>query len=335
MSMSSVSTWVSSARAAWRRRGFTLVELLVGMAVFSLVVVLLFSIISQTSNVWRSARDQMGTYQSSRQAFDRITRTLSQATLNVYEDYDNTNAPTNYIRKSDLHFLITDAQTNGVGGNSIFFQAKLGYSTATNYANLSSLLNAVGYYVSYGADPALKGSALDRTNDYRYRLMQYLQPAEQLKVYASKTGTGWISDLSDNSFVIADNVILVLFWPRLSEKEDSQGNAITLGGRYAYDSRDSATNSQQKLWSNQLPPFVQVTMVAISDRSADRLARTGGSSPPSKITQCFQDLFSTPTVAEYQKDLATLESNLSAAGIGYRVFSSTVPMRESKWNKNR
>ena len=314
-----------------RIAAFTLVELLVSMAVFAVILALLFAVISQTSSTWRSARNQIGSFQSSRFAFDLITRSLSQATLNVHGDYDNPTTPKAYIRKSDLHFLIEGPQGNDFGqGNSVFFQAKLGKAGAA-YNGMDSLLNALGYYVTYGKDPNLPPflSALDRN---RFRLMQYLEPSENLSVYATTDGSWFKKDLTANSTVIAENVIFLLFWPRLSSQDESSSDST---GDYRYDSRKDANSVDQPVTANQQPPLVTVTLVAIDESAADRLPNSAD--PPSEITAQLKQLFlqsSKPVTPDaYAADLAELERRLSAAHIGYRLFTSTVPIRESKWTK--
>ena len=68
---------------AARWRAFTLVELLTAMAVFMLILVVLFSAISQTSSVLRQSTTRIEAFQSARMGFYLLTRSLSQATLNA------------------------------------------------------------------------------------------------------------------------------------------------------------------------------------------------------------------------------------------------------------
>ncbi len=309
-----------------RTSAFSLIELLVGMAIFALILTLLLAVIGQTSSTWRSARNQIDSFQSARFAFNLVTSTLSQATLNVYGDYDNPATPAAYIRNSNLHFLIEGPQGSDFGqGNSIFFQAKLG-KAGSAYDGMESLLNAVGYYVTYGKDPNLPPflSALDRN---RFRLLQYLEPSENLTVYATTDGQWFKNNLSANSTVIAENIIFALFWPRLSEQEESSGSTLT--ANFRYDSRLNATAVPQPVTANQPPPLVMVTLVAIDEEVANRLSNSA--SPPPEITSCLSGLFNQSTPEKYAQDLATLESRLNNARIGYRLFTSTVPIRESKW----
>lgn len=313
------------------RPAFTLIELLVAMAVMMILLLILLSTLGETGKVWQRSRDKVGAFQSARLAYERIVRTLGQSTLNVYTGYDDPSKPTAHIRKSDLHFVIDPPPVANFGqGNAVFFQAPLGKtSDPSSFAGLSETLNALGYYVTYGEDPNLPAflKAFDRN---RFRLMQFLDPSEELAVYKT-TSKNWFTDsLDDHSTVLANDVILLLVWPRISSEEDPQGTALTTD--YRYDSRLPAAPAAQAITTNQQPPLVQVTLVAIDEKSALRLEQ--GGTPPAKITQALSGLFQTSSEAAYKNDLSTLESRLNAAGIGYRIFSSVLPLRESKWSKN-
>ncbi|MDR0532342.1 MAG: prepilin-type N-terminal cleavage/methylation domain-containing protein [Verrucomicrobiales bacterium] len=315
------------------RRGFSLTELLVAMAIFIVLMQILLSTIGQSAGVLQRTKNTVGSYQSARLAFNMITRTLGQSRMNVYEDYDNPSQPGRYLRKSNLHFVIDDPQ--GVDfkqGNAIFFQAALGRTQNNgDYGNLPALLNSVGYYVTYGKNPNLP-LFLRPFDRHRFRLMQFLTPAEEMNVYSSGSvqPKSWFQAmLSDYSNVIADNVILVLFWPRLAKEEDPVGSSLT--GNYRYDSHTGEGQIPQPVTNNQQPPLVQVTMVAIDETAANRLPDT--ETPPSQVADALQGLFTRSTEEGFKQDFAELERRLTAAKISYQTFNSMVSLRETKWSK--
>jgi len=208
-----------------RRSGFTLVEMMVSVVILVVLMLIISQITQMTSQAWKQTTQSTGTMQQARVAFERMTRTLSQATLNTYYCYQYANGPgtqpTAYSRQSELQFLSgygpvagTTFISNAVGSaaqvtHAVFFQAPLGItssSNATNYANLNSLLNACGYFVMYGQDtfrPSFfntAGLANAPPNESRYRLMEFLQPSEYLSIYTangmpSSAGTvpAWLS----------------------------------------------------------------------------------------------------------------------------------------------
>lgn len=305
--------------------GFTLVELLVAITVFLLLMSVIGGVMNQTNLTIRAASSQIDLFQSARQGFNTLAQNLSQATLNTYWDYDSDTAPTTYIRKSDLHFLIvnpSDLQlltAKPSGSFGIFFQAPRAYSTDSLYNQTSGLLNAVGYYVEYGDDLAFRPTHVTASR-WRYRLMQAIQPTNSLGIFKDPT-SGWAKNMTKLGWPIADNVIALILWPRLSIRDDGAGNKITQD--YTYDSRGK-TDIQKA----QSPPVVQVTLVAISESSAVRL--NSGETPPSVITNALKDKFT--NVAQYSVDLGNLKDALQAAHIEYKEFTTTVSIRESKWS---
>jgi len=318
-----------------RRAGFTLVEMMVAMAVTLLLMTVLLTTLSQTASIWQRTRERVGSYQSARFAFDLIRKTLSQATMNVYSGYDNDTTPTAYLRKSDLNFVIATPPRSDFGqGNAVFFQAPLGITADANSTTpLPALLNATGYFLDYGKDPDLPSNlaALDRN---RFLLKQYRAPSETMSVFTDKTGDTWFKqDIADgkNLSVIAQNVILMLFWPRLPEEEDTTGNALS--ENFLYNSRSGANVVPQPLTANQAPPLVQVTLVAVDEISMRRLS--DAATPPTEIVSALQSLFRISTSDAYAADLGVLEARLNAAKIGYQVFTATIPIRESKWSKTQ
>jgi uncharacterized protein (TIGR02599 family) len=271
----------------------------------------------------------VGALQSARLAYERITRNLSQSTLKVYLGYDNPSTPTKYVRKSDLHFVIDRPPAGDFGqGNAVVFQAPLGRTqNAAQYGNLPETLNSVGYYVTYGKED-VPAFLKDQVRN-RFRLMQFQDVAEDMAVYTS-SGKDWYANrLSGRTTVIANDVILLLCWPTVAPQDDPDGTLLTTNFRY--DSRYPAAPAAQILTTNQQPPLVRVTMVALEDSAASRLPDSD--SPPSVVTDCLAGLFTASNRADYQKDLAKLESRLTTAKLGYRVFDSVVPLRESQFSR--
>ncbi|XHR30547.1 MAG: prepilin-type N-terminal cleavage/methylation domain-containing protein [Chthoniobacteraceae bacterium] len=300
-----------------RKRGFTLLEVLVASAILMLMVVLLASAIGTALATVRRSNSKIDQFAATRAGFDSLTAILSQATLNTYWDYDNPTTPTNYIRKSDLHFLITN--TTGDGGQSVFFQAPLARSGSTIPLGV---LNAVGYWVEFGDDTWKPGHVI--INRPRYRLIQGIQPTESLAIFTNTTAT-WINGIKSiptPAFPLADNVIALILWPRRPTAQDSAGTELTAD--YTYDSR-TGTDIQKA----QLPPSVQVTMIVIDEASAIRI--TSGNTEPAVIQNALKNRFR--DVTQYQTDLDAVKSALTTARINYLVLSSPVTLRESKWSQ--
>jgi uncharacterized protein (TIGR02599 family) len=296
--------------------GFSLVEILVASAILGLLVVLISTATGSLLNILRNANAKIDQFSAARAGFEQILSTLSQATLNTYWDYDNPANPKDYVRKSDLHFLISPS----LGGQAVFFQAPLSRSGA---ATPSGLLNAVGFWINFGSDSQWKPSHVNER--FRYRLMQGIQAAENLKVFSVNNGS-WTNDIKsvpNVGFPIASNVLALILWPRLPSAQDPTGD--DLSPDFAYDSRQGSA-----IQKAQLPPSVQVTMIVMDEASASRLE--SGSIEPSVITSAFTNRFT--DVTRFESDLEAVRSDLSAAKINYLVLSSSVALREAKWSNS-
>jgi uncharacterized protein (TIGR02599 family) len=328
--------------ARFMRGAFTVLELLVACTILSMLIVLLLSIVGQTSSATRRAGDSVSAFQGARAAFDLMTSHLAQATLGSYWDYQDASGafrtsanrstfrPQTYGRQSELHFLIQNAGGSAPGmagtGQSVAFQLPSGVASSAQNDGLSNLLNACAYYVEYGDQESLPSPFSPSASKYRYRLMQALEPSEDLSVYKSTTGNAWVAELSQHAVPIADNVIYLSVWPRKKSKEDSTDAVLTED--FTYDSRRNADSVPQPETAHRLSPLVQVMIVCIDEASAARVCTSA--TPPSEITNAFSGLFTASRETEFEQDVARLESRLAAAGVTSRIFTTLIPLRESK-----
>jgi uncharacterized protein (TIGR02599 family) len=293
------------------------------------MMVLLAHLTGSASNLWRKSVSQGQRFREPRRGMETIQRTLSQATLNTYFDYllDSSGNPTSYGRMSELRFICGPSTSLGVPGTSvtqaIFFQAPTGDVTNASLRPLNSLLNTQGFYIQFGEDP-LQPTFVAASKRYRFRLMQLIEPSESLSIYTKVAaaspynGTDWFTDalgVSTNSHVLAENIIALIFRVR------DPANPGTF-----YYSYSSAPNTSVPLQKHQLPPVVDVTLVAVDEQSFNRIQGTSTSSPDLGLGALFQ------TAANYSADLATLESTLVEKGYDYRVFASSVSIEGAKWS---
>ncbi len=289
-------------------RAFTLVELLVSMALLAILMLVTATIVNHTRGVWQQTTGKIAAFRESRAGFESLTRRLSQASLNTYFDYVDGNnktpkeveetggvfTPDQYLRQSELH-LVTGQASNLVPasagkihpGHGTFFQAPLGFSStpAAGDADLANLLNAVGYYVEYGSDDAWRPSFLSGIipPKNRYRLMQMLQSSERLGIYANSfTETNrfdWfrnpLANATSPARPVAENIVMAIVWPRRAENDP--GTPLTTD--YTFDTKAYLSGANQ-VSRNQLPPYVQVTLVALDEPSAARLEEKYGGSAP-------------------------------------------------------
>lgn len=292
---------------------------------------------------------------------------------------DLTQPPKGYVRQSELHFvcgptktgtspLLPDAAIQS-SGHSLFFQAPLGVSSPSSTVpgpTLQNLLNTNGYFLEFTSDKDDLPKFLQSggiTERWRSRLMEFCQPTENLMVYRITTpikgstyqALDWFREplkavtKRDVCRALAENIVALVFWPHRSPHDPAPAGApAELAPKYLFDSRkyiSSPTDPHAKLTRNQLPPMVQVTMVAIDEVSALRL-QSALPSPESlpydklTVTNLFQQPSSTanPSAGQegdtYRSNLQSLENELNRQRITYRVFSTDVSIQQAKWSEN-
>lgn len=356
---------LSRRSAMARGRGFTLIEILLSTAILAILMLVSVSALDQVIKSWRYSQGKVEQFRESRVAFEMITRNLSQATLNTYWDYfykDASSPPAAYVRQSELQFQIDSAiallgaasSAKDNPGHALFFQAPLGLSPSN--PGLGQLLNARGYYVQFGDDSENRPVFINERGvplRYRYRLMEYRPPAERISTGPStfegdaiyvKPENWFQADLKRASHVVAENVLLFILSPRVSDEVavSTKRDTYWLAPYYTYNSLDgdNFTKEVEKIkvsntgivnqgTQHLLPPLVQVTMVAIDEPSAQRWEEKLGDRAVDILSESGASF---KGAGSYDSDLAKLKDYLSAQKLNYRVFTSTVALRNAKWD---
>ena len=262
--------------------------------------------------------------------------------------------------------------------HAVFFHAPLGLvdgAANPQYHGLEGLLNVWGYYVELNSDvnfrpPFLKDAMPPPPERFRFRLMEFMQPSEKLGTYGYTSGVkngkptaatyldkDWFKpavNASPNlSRPVAENIIALIITPRLSKRDEqevkagaSELDSSPLAPKYTYDSALTKNAGQSGSDprvnpKNQLPPVLQITMVAIDETSAARLNLKDSSAATANIfnlTNKFTD------TSKYTGDLvvspgaaadSSLENTLISKRVSYRVFSTNVPIRAAKWSREQ
>lgn len=354
------------------KAGFSLVEILVSLAVLAILLLINVQVIDQVQSTWAASNARVSQFREARTAFDILVRNLSQATLNTYVDYDSNyvinaaqnagaslQTPSSYLRKSNLQFVCGPSTTllNGGGdasllpGHAVFFQAPLGVSENPSYVGLDRLLCSRGYFVQFTSDEPFKPAFINSSGSkYRYRLMEFSPPAEKNLVYNSMGTNGvatsaWFSGAAGRSNAInvgtenalnigitrpiADNILALIISPRQDTQANQTTAATLIAPSYAYNSTavSLATVNSPQGTQNLLPPLVKIVLVAVDERSAERLAEQNASAPP------FGTALTTPFKNANQlesTEIPNLVTYLANQKVNYRLFSATVQIRSSK-----
>ncbi len=341
---------------------FTLVEIMVSLAVLTILLLISAQVIGQVQSTWSASNARTTQFKEARTAFDILSRNLSQATLNTYIDYDTNYlttsggaaaaaAPSSYIRKSDLHFRCgpaNDLVPNGGGpsftpGHAVFFQAPLGISNDPTLVGLDRLLCARGYFVQYSSDEAWVPDFLpDGDFKFRYRLMEYSPPTELNSIYSAvhnadgsiastwfdTAGGAPVANALPTTRPVADNIVALIISPRReprSDTEEESANGPTqIAQNYRYDS--GQTGASQHL----LPPLVRIVLVAIDEKSSIRLEELTGSTTTPPLGAQLNPLIT--TASQLDAEVKGIVALLQGMRLNYRVFSATIALRGSKWS---
>lgn len=324
-------------RPAHGQAAFSLLELMAAIAIFTIVMVLLASIASHVQDSFRFVKDKSSRFRAARTAFESMKSTLAQATLNPYWDYDNPAQPTAYKRQSELRFIIgasSELLPAGIQSTTqaVFFQTPSGSTENTAQFNgMNNLLNTIGFYIEFTSDSSFRPSVIHARvkEKHRFRLMQLIEPSDNLTIYRQTSGVPayagleWFRiPLQERSFnhVLADNII------GLFVRALDPDNA-TLTPDFSYSTAPDAPEAQR----HQLPPYLEITIVAIDEDSASRLEARDGTSMPDLIPS---GLFTNASNAQFQSDLESLAAALDADPlIDFEIYTSSVAIKSSKWSR--
>lgn len=196
--------------------GFTLVELMVSVSILVILMLVVSNFIGLVQRTWVRSNSQVAQFREARIAFEHLSKTITQATLNAYweaetEKVGKDNAgqdimlANRFVRQSELQFvcgptpsLLTGAVAASYPGHGVFFQAPLGMTSlvdpggGTDVANTENMVNLMcgrGYFVAWGDDVNFRPAFLAQLQGkvptrYRLRLMEYSPTAEQNLIYS-------------------------------------------------------------------------------------------------------------------------------------------------------
>jgi uncharacterized protein (TIGR02599 family) len=358
--------------------GFTLIELLASMTILTILILVLVSMVTHTSSVWRYTTSKVEQFREAREGYEAMTRNLAQATLNTYWDYelDKSGNPTKYIRQAELRFMsASELASNSTAKlprptHAVFFFAPLGYvaspydtttDTSKKYQGLDYLLNTWGYFIDYNNDKALKPPFVKSPDRNRFRLMEVMVPSQDVSIYNQINDPqrfqyrDWVfgakgggSFTNMNMHVLAENIVALVILPKPTKADIDNWNRsggtkydeTSLVGKtsYTYDTFNPPSSRMKDPRlnpKNQLPPVIQVSMVAIDEASAIRMNDVGNQELLDKLHLLFiepaklqSDLYGDPSAPQNE----SLTEYLVRKHINYRVFTSDVAIRGAKWS---
>jgi prepilin-type N-terminal cleavage/methylation domain-containing protein len=279
------------------KKAFTLVELLVAMAIFSILMVMIVQVIERTGTLSTGSIAKMEAARVARECLDLMGRDLSGSML----PYERTST-------NSLQFLASppDLDSDYANPHSLFWQAPL--SRSSDRGNLA----LVGYFVqrSLAADPTQNRFQLRR-------LFVDQSDATNFDRLFGSGGTAWYRDLApdfapasespenalDYKGWVADGVLGL--WIRCL---DSNGEPITLSGAgeslgSSFDSRKAYQGSRHRYPAtgySALPSLVEVGLVTCSPSDIKKITTLPSSSSSGDPDRFYEDM--NTFVAEVQRE---------------------------------
>ncbi|MDZ4403380.1 Verru_Chthon cassette protein C [Prosthecobacter sp.] len=383
-------------------KGFTLIELLVSMTFLVILMLVVTQVIGIVQRTWVRTNSRVSQFREARMAFDVISRTLSQATLNTYweNEFDPLGTDIagekkfkakNYVRQSELQFVcgpttgllpLAAANSQNYPGHGVFFQAPLGVTKLVvagtgdvNTENMVNLMCGRGYFVEWGSDEPFRPPFLSTLTSvplrFRMRLMEYSPTAEMNRIYDSslrplvdnETGTNngkkWFQEgetgaltsiVKDNETTasraftrpVAENILALIISPQ-QEVTGNAGNPYDIAPNYIWDSTltinpgASASSANPQGTQHLLPPLLKVTMIALDQMGGETLSREENEELREKVLGKVGGMFQ--KASDFAKELegtedsqGELEELLLSNKLNYRVFTTTIALKQSRWS---
>jgi len=351
--------------------GFTLLELLVSTAVVGMVLIVIGGTITMMQNTWVKVRDKADLYRSARTAMETMSRRLAQATLAAHYEAGTLNADEGQIiRRSDLHFVSGPGRvvlpTDGdLIGHAVFFHAPIGYDTFSSqtlnpqrHDQLTHLLNACGYFITYGSDDRGTPSFIQQQSGVpprrRFRLMELRQPTDQFDVFtpgqqqdehpsineaqSEADARRWITEAMNkadrmvNASVLAENVLGFVIRPLSGgtlSPDTFDASKYDLAPDLVYDSRShqwQAGSTLARRTRHRLPPALELTLIVVADSAWERLGTGRGEALANQLMSAINGRFQ--SAASLVADLASLDNELSNLGLDHRIMTTKIAIPE-------
>ena len=143
---------------------------------------------------------------------------------------------------------------------------------------------------------------------------------------------------------VADNIIALVISPQLETSTTGTSLPEKIAPFYEYDSAlvsnpgaTSSSSSNPQGTQHLMPPLLKVTMVALDSAAGERLSEGGNQSMQASLANVLAPLFhnannyNSPSSA-YRNDLQTLTTFLTSQKLNYRVFTTTIVMKQARWS---
>jgi prepilin-type N-terminal cleavage/methylation domain-containing protein len=237
---------VNSTKRLLFKSAFTLLELLVAMAVMAAMLVLLLNVVDSATKLWREAEGRMDSYREARAALGAMSRDLANLVP--------TSTAGHFLVNSNAVPLLTQSAAPDTKA-AIFFLSALPSSAQDAASNRSGVCQ-VGYFLSYGKSSGTLSAPVNSMNIYRYLLSSDPTFARLTNLSASSFPDDLATTGDVRVELIARNITGLAFRP------------FTAAGSLLTPFTPSA--------ATPLPDLVEISLSAISQDAAKKLPNQAG-----------------------------------------------------------
>jgi hypothetical protein len=268
---------------------FSLVEVLVSIAILSILIIILLSMLGSLTTAWQLGQGHNERRNVAEAVFDRMSRDLSQVAL-----------PMSRVNTNSLELIINPSTVTATYRNpqAFFWQAPVATDGGT-----SGNLAEVGYFVEWvNGTPGTPCLARLLINPSSTDYSIYSSPTSWISdaLLGKYAPASYISATASNNYagLMAENV-LGLWVQALGPDGNSivQSNSPSLAGEafdsrypYAYANPYYSGIPQQTNIACALPASMQVAIAVMDTRTAQRLAITGKPTYPALSGNFWADV---------------------------------------------
>lgn len=206
---------------------------------------------------------------------------------------------------------------------------------------------------------------------FRYRLMEYSPPSEVNEIYYDSQATTslanrrpielrskeWFRNVLNSTVTatdsvgshgytrpVAENIIALVISPQLDGSVAGGAAPESIAPLYEYDSvlvtspgAPSSGSGPSQGTQHLMPPLLKLTMIALDSAAGAQLAERGNEGQQQRLAAVLAPLFSdarrvNELQSAYRENLSSVESFLREEKLNYRVFTSTVVMKQARWS---
>lgn len=240
--------------------GFTLLELLVATTVLSLMMVFLFTLVSQTLRAWDNGNRRVEAAQAARVGLQRMAEDLQFALGGVGTALPLTVGGA--TRTASIPFFATNSAstTHGFPGSFTAAPSSAQIFTVAPIQSRTNELGEIGYLSLYCNTP----SGYDHIPGPRYYLMRHMIPGTG----STPSGNFYFSGIPDSTWLTEGNNAI-----QNRRRTPIIPNCYQINLLYASNSPGGLTF--QPTWTSQtnLPAGILVTAKVMDSKTADRVAR--------------------------------------------------------------